>query len=133
MQMQLVTIPQFWQGVLASILGTIIILVGTKLYRMYAAQTQRTNAENKKLISAMETKLASPDPLIRIEGYFVALFSLMSYLFLGNLCWMFASVVSPLLRPADWPVVLGLELFSVVFFIGGLFWIKKMMRVQTIS
>src|SRR6266481_766920 len=102
MQSQLATTPRFWQDVLASLLVLIIGGVATKLYQIQAAQSQRTSKRNKRYVAALKTKLASADPLIRIEGYFLALFSLMSYLFLGNLCWILASVVSPLLSNV-WP------------------------------
>jgi hypothetical protein len=122
MQSQFASIPQFWQGVFASILATVIVGVSVKLYQRQRAQQQQSNEAYKQLVSAVQAKLTSPDPLSRIEGYLVALFSLMSYLFLGNLVWLLASLLASVLS-AFWPIAVMLYAISLVMFAVGLNWI----------
>ncbi len=117
-------IPVFWQGVLSSLLAAIITAICVHLFVMVSLQTRQRAERRKEFAQAQFEKIRSPDSILRVEGYFVALFELLKYLFVANILW----VVSDPLVGIFWPLGAFFGLASLVTFYLGLRWLYDISR-----
>ena len=114
-------VPQFWQGFFASILAAIFIAIVVKFYALFSTRAQVSQKKKLEQLEELETKISSPDSVLRVEGYFQFLFKLLQYLFLASIIWVLASILSYV----SVPVMIPCALLSIFFFYLGLGWIYR--------
>lgn len=116
--------PTFWQGVLASMLATILIAIFLKLYSLLSSRARDNKLKEAEQLLALQAKMRSSDSIIRVEGYFVALFTLLKYLFIASIFWI-SSSLSPVLFLRT---IFGFV--SLIVFYFGLRWLAAILRTQ---
>lgn len=112
-------IPSFWQGVIASIVATIIIAITVKIYSIYSLQAKTKKQKKDKFITSIQEKINSSDSIIRVEGYFISLFYLLRYLFIG------ITLLAASLSFEDLGVLKSIPAIGgLLFFYAGLRWLS---------
>ena len=117
-------LPQFWQGVVTSIVAAIIFSISVYLLRLVSRQSrewfQTRSQRRKRQIDQLRTHLDSSDSAQRNEAYLFLTFSTLKYLFIGNILWVLPEALSIF---GLWPVMFAMKVASSIFFILGLRWI----------
>ena len=114
-------IPQFWQGFLASLLATVVAAIAVKLYGAFSAQSKENKLRKQQELQELRAKMKSPDSVLRVEGYFVTLFTLMKYAFVGSIFWVAAWALSFY----AYEVGIALAFGSLVVYYLGLRWLSE--------
>ncbi len=83
-------VPQFWQGFLSSILAAIVIAIFIGLWRLFSTQARESKLRKHEQLQELRSKMSSPDSVVRVEGYFITLFTLLKYLFVASILWVVA-------------------------------------------
>ncbi len=65
---------------LASIVATILVGIVVKVYGIFSTQAQQSKRRREERLEELREKMNSPDSVLRVEGYFVTLFTLLKYL-----------------------------------------------------
>lgn len=123
-------IPQFWQGVIGSILATILILIFTKVFGLFSNEIKESKKQRAKKLEELKEKILSQDSVSRVEGYFQILFTILKYLFVANISWVVSGIFS-----FD---VLTYSLFIIIcllcFYLGlrQIFTVYKVLKKDTI-
>ncbi|MBL7075077.1 hypothetical protein ISS37_07555 [candidate division KSB1 bacterium] len=121
-------IPEIWQGVLASITGAVIIAIVVKLWSLSSGRARVSRERRQFEMEQLRARLSSPDSVARVEGYFIALFTLLKYLFFGSILWVVAWTLSVL--PWIWclPVAAVSMGASLVAYYLGVRWLYSTLR-----
>lgn len=101
-------IPEFWSGVIASIVGGIFLTIFYYLLRISFASSKQREEKNALFKADIENKMKGND-LDKSHAALHLIFQTLKWLFLGNLLWI-ASEFSQLFR------YFGEEVTMVVFF-----------------
>lgn len=117
-------VPAFWQGVLASILATIVVAIAIKLWSLFSTQAQQSQQRRQQQVKDLRAKMASSDSVVRVEGYFVTLFTVLKLLFIGSILWVLAWSISFFKATASLVVALA----SLVIYYLGLRWLYSTLR-----
>jgi hypothetical protein len=117
-------IPQFWQGVLASLLATIVVAIAAKLWAVISTQARENQCRKQQCIQDIRSKMKSGDSILRVEGYFTALFTLLKYIFVSIILWVVAWGVSFF----EYTISLLVALASLSVCYLGLRWLYGLMR-----
>lgn len=117
-------IPQFWKGVLSSIVAAIICGIAVYLFRVFFRQGTdwfRTKNENRqRQIDQLRIHLNSTKATERMEAYLFFTFNTLKYLFLGNILWVLPEAVDAI----GWSQPLYfLKAASLYCFFLGLRWV----------
>jgi hypothetical protein len=115
---------QFWQGVVSSVLATIIIAIAVKLWGLFSTQAQQSQQRRQDQFKDLRAKMASPDSVVRVEGYFVTLFTILRFLFIGSILWVLAWSIN-LFAPR---AALLVALASLVIYYLGLRWLYNTLK-----
>lgn len=119
-------IPQFWQGVFASIVATILVGIGVKVYGIFSTQAQQSKRRKEERLEELRQKMNSPDSVLRVEGYFITLFTLLKYLFIASILWVSSWVLEFVLPGLG--VAPAIAIVSLVFYYSGLKWLYATLK-----
>lgn len=123
-------IPPFWQGVIGSILSTFILLIASKIFSLFSNEIKRSKSDRQKKIEDLRNKVLSQDSVLRVEGYFQVLFTLLQWLFIANISW----VISGILDFDIIPYTVSITISLTCFYIGlrEIFVLYKILKKDTI-
>jgi len=122
-------IPQFWQGFLASLLATIVFAIAIKLWAVVSTQARENQRRKRQHIQNLRSKMKSGDSILRVEGYFTALFTLLKYIFVGIILWVVAWGLS--LFEYTFSLLVALASLGVCY--SGLRWLYSVMRPPALA
>ena len=130
------TIPQFWKGVVTSIVATILCAIAVFLFRAFSTQTRdalkRRRENREKLISKLEYQMASPDAAARSDANQYFTFKVLQYLFLGNILWVLPEAID-VVFPYFEPYLYIVKAVGLVCFALGLRWIYLYFKLKSNS
>ena len=112
-------IPDFWQGVLASIVATMAVAIAIKIYGLISEQAKENKNRNQRQIAELRAKMKSSDSVLRVEGYFITLFTLLKYLFIASIIWLLGWILSFFIGIGGIVVAFG----SLTVYYFGLRWL----------
>jgi Domain of unknown function (DUF3395) len=119
-------VPPFWQGVLASLLATIVAGIAVQFSRIFSGRARLKAEQNREAIKKLRQRISSADSVLRVEGYFVALFRLLRYLLLGSLLWVVAWAIT--LFPFGFVFGVVVAFASLGAYYSGLRWLYYVTR-----
>jgi len=117
-------LPQFWQGFLASVLATIVVAIAIKLWALFSTQAQQSQQRRQQQLKDLRAKMRSSDSVVRVEGYFVTLFTVLKLLFIGSILWVLAWSISLFAASASMIVAMA----SLVIYYLGLRWLYNTLK-----
>lgn len=130
------TIPQFWQGVITSVVATILCAIAVYLFRTFSTQTRdalkRRHEKREKVMSKLEYQMASPDATARSDANQYFTFSVLRYLFLGNILWILPEAID-VIFPYFGPYLYLVRAIGLVCFALGLRWIYLYFKLKSNS
>lgn len=121
------TIPEFWQGVFASIVATIIcaIIVGTA--RIWWSSYNDWIIQRQKIKENFKNELTKGNDIQKIDAGIKSIFEIIKWLFIGNMFWVIPEVIVPFVV---FPISYLLKLISVISFSYGLWWIYYFITIK---
>lgn len=123
-------IPQFWQGVLGSILATILLLIAGKTFSLFSNEIRKSKDDRQKKIEDLRNKVLSQDSVLRVEGYFQVLFTILQWLFIANISWVISGILNFDIIAYSVSIIISL----ICFYIGlrEIFVLYKILKKDTI-
>jgi hypothetical protein len=120
------SLPNFWQGVLASIVAALIVTVAGFVVRISFASVREWISGRRGAIAVLRQQLSSEHPTIRSEATLQILFSAAKWLVLAALLFAASSVVLP---GSTWQIAqLLLKVCSLSCLVASLWWIYQYQR-----
>jgi len=122
------TLPMLWQTVLGGITVILLWEITKLLFKIFSKQASLSRSSRQNKIDRLKQFINSDSPAERTEGSVEFIFTILRYLFIGNLLWALPEVFSPIF--GIW--VLGfLKLFGVGYFAVGLRWILVYLKLKS--
>jgi len=119
-------IPDFWQGVLASLVAAAILGLIGFVFKISSKQVQRRNQKTREYVNQLEQKLSGKDPSERTEAAVTFIFHALKNFFIGNIFWVLPEALDAFLW--GFPPVFAIKFVSLAFFFLGLTWIYRYIR-----
>ena len=115
------SIPSFWQGVIASIVATVLIAVAVGAFKIWSGSYNSWRDGLKVKYARLRADYEKGNDLTKIHMSVSVIFNVLKWLLLGNLLWVAPGFAAPFLD--IYLVTIVFHFFSVVAFCVGLWWV----------
>jgi len=126
-------IPQFWQGVVASLMAAIIFAIIASLLRFSFSSIQRLSHETNNKKERLK-RLLSGNDLDKPRAVIILILHMLRWLFIGNMLWILSGSVEYFLWGLGIEIVQFIKFFltftSIMCFYLGLRWVVFFTRFE---
>ncbi len=121
---ELANIPEFWQGVLASLVAAVIFAITVALLRFVSTGANDWFTRRKAQREMLKQALVKGNDLLKTHAAMRLIFHTLKWLFIGNMLW-----ILPEAAEATFPYIFSRSIFifkfgSLVCFFLGMRWIS---------
>ncbi len=115
-------LSDFSQGILASVLGGLILAILFFVLRIFSKQIRESARVRKAKLKDLKQQVRANVASERTEAGMMFMFRVLMYLFLGNIAWVLPEAINAVL--GFYPAYL-LKFVSLLFFVLGLRWVSR--------